>query len=84
MDPIRRACAYQQRRVQSHASNSDSCAFFNLVTGPGLLTQVESMLPDHRERLFSPTETLSMSVTAKFHLQGVSRFTENCLGPLLL
>jgi hypothetical protein len=60
MDLIRRACAYQQRRVQSHASNSDSCAFFNLLTGPELLTQVESMLPEHRERLFPPTETLSM------------------------
>lgn len=60
MDLIRRACVYQQRRVQSHASNSDSCAFFNLLTGPELLTQVESMLPEHRERLFPPTETLSM------------------------
>jgi hypothetical protein len=60
MDLIRRACVYQQRRVQSHASNSDSCAFFNLLTGPELLAQIESMLPEHRERLFPPTETLSM------------------------
>ncbi len=60
MDPIRRACAYQQRRVQSHASNSDSCTFFNLLTGPEWRTQVESMLPEHRERLFPPIETLSM------------------------
>lgn len=60
MDPIRRACAHQQRRVHSHVSNSDSYAFFNLLTDPELLSPVESMLPEYRERLFPPTETLSM------------------------
>jgi hypothetical protein len=33
---------------------------FNLLTGPQLLDQVEALLPEHRERLFPPTETLSM------------------------
>lgn len=31
-----------------------------MLTGPELLEEVESLLPDHRERLFPPTETLSM------------------------
>ena len=53
------ACA-QQRRVRSHARNSDAYAFFNLLTGPELFDQVESLLPPHRERRFPPTETLSM------------------------
>ena len=44
----------------SHAHNSDAYAFFNLLTGPELLDEVESLLPQHRERVFSPTETLSM------------------------
>jgi hypothetical protein len=60
MDSIRRACAHQQRRVQSHADNSDALAFFNLLTSSELLDEVESLLPEHRERLFPPTETLSM------------------------
>ena len=63
MNPIRHACAQQQRRVRRHAENSDPYAFFNLLTGPELLGEVESLLPEHRERLFPPTETLSMFLT---------------------
>ena len=33
---------------------------FNLLTGSKLLNRVEALLPDHRERLFPPTATLSM------------------------
>lgn len=50
----------QQQRIRKHANNSDAYSFFNLLTGPELLDQVESLLPQHRERLFPPTETLSM------------------------
>ena len=60
MHPKRRACARQQRRVRSHARNSDPYTFFNLLTGPELLGEVEALVPEHRERLFPPTETLSM------------------------
>lgn len=50
----------QQRRIQAQASQCDSYAFFNLLTSAPLLEPVESLLPQHRERLFPPTETLSM------------------------
>jgi len=60
MNPRRQAAILQQRRTHHLASNADAYAFFNLLTGPELLDQVESLLPDHRERLFPPTETLSM------------------------
>jgi hypothetical protein len=60
MHTNRRACAHQQRRTRGHAASSDSYEFFNVLTGPELLEQVESLLPEHRERLFPPTETLSM------------------------
>lgn len=60
MHPNHRARAQQQKRVRRYASNSDCCEFFNLLTGPQLLEQMESLIPDHRERLFPPTETLSM------------------------
>ena len=54
------AFAHQQRRVQRHAHNSDAYSFFNLLTGAELFDKVESLLPEHRERLFPPTETLSI------------------------
>ncbi len=60
MHPSRRACLHQQKRVHHYAANSDAYAFFNLLTSPELLDQVEWLLPEHRERLFPPTETLSM------------------------
>lgn len=59
-DAIRNAQAQQQRRVRCQLDNSDSYAFFNLLTGPELFDKVESLLPAHRERVFPPTETLSM------------------------
>ncbi len=55
-----RSCAHQQKRVSSHAENSDSYTFFNVLTAPEFLDQMDSSLPEHRERLFPPTETLSM------------------------
>lgn len=60
MHPKRNAQSQQQNRVRGHARNSDAYAFFNLLTGPELFDQVESVLPAHRERLFPPTETLAM------------------------
>jgi hypothetical protein len=53
-------CRAQQRRVCAQARGRDAYAFFNLLTGPELFDEVESVLPDHRERRFPPTETLSM------------------------
>ena len=50
----------RQRLVRHHADRGDALAFFNVLTSPELMEQVESMLPPHRERLFPPTETLSM------------------------
>ena len=59
-DAICHAHAQQQRRVRSRVGSSDAYAFFNLLTGPELFDEVEALLPRHRERLFPPTETLSM------------------------
>jgi Transposase DDE domain len=60
MHPNPRACAQQQQRIRRRAGQSDAYTFFNLLTSPELLDRVESLLPEHRERLFPPTETLSM------------------------
>ena len=55
-----RTISAQQQSISNRVANSDPYTFFNLLTGPELLDQVESLLPPHRERLFPPTETLSM------------------------
>ncbi len=60
MHPSHRPATGQQRRVHHYTSNADSYAMFNLLTGPQLLDRVEALLPEHRERLFPPTETLSL------------------------
>ncbi|MBK1632600.1 hypothetical protein CKO31_18005 [Thiohalocapsa halophila] len=44
------AAAARQRRVQSRIDNADAYGFFNLLTGPELLDDVEALLPEHRER----------------------------------
>jgi hypothetical protein len=54
----------QQRRIQCRTEETDAYNFFNMLTGPQLLDGVEELFPAHRERLFPPTETLSMSLTA--------------------
>lgn len=56
----RNPSAALRQRVLAHAANTDASAFFNLLTGPQLLDRVEKLLPEYRERVFPPTETLSM------------------------
>ena len=51
---------FQQNRIQKNIQNSSTHSFFNLLTCDALLNKVESQLPEHRERLYPPTETLSM------------------------
>lgn len=54
------ATKHQHQRIKTYRSNSSSYSFFNLLTSNGFLDKVESLLPEHRERLYPPTETLSM------------------------
>ncbi len=60
----------QQQRVRHYAGSADSYAMFNLLTGPQLLDRVEQALPEHRERLFPPTETLSMFLAQALSADG--------------
>ena len=53
----------QQRFIQSQRTESNCQSTFNLLTSDILFDEVEKRLPEHRERLFPPTETLSMFVT---------------------
>lgn len=64
---INRSALSQQHRLQHYASSSDAFSFFNHLTSPDLLDTLESSLPEHRERLFPPTETLSMFLAQALH-----------------
>lgn len=54
----------EQRRtaVRNHGRNETAVDFFNLLTGQRLLNVTEEHLPEHRERLYPPTVTLSMFI----------------------
>jgi len=73
MHPSQRAATPQQQRVLHHVDNTDSYAMFNLLTGPHMFDRVEALLPDHRERQFPPTETLSMFVAQALSADGSCR-----------
>lgn len=57
---ITRSTKPQQQRLKHYVAASDAFSFFNQLTSPELLETMESTLPEYRERLFPPTETLSM------------------------
>ena len=77
MYPSHPIAAQQRRIVQRHAGDTDSYAFFNLLTGPQLLDGIEALLPAHRERLFPPTETLSMFLAQALSADGSCRQAVN-------
>ena len=55
-----RSVLSQQQRIRHYAQASDAFRFFKQLTSPELFDALEAALPEHRERLFPPTETLSM------------------------
>ena len=56
----KRQSAQQQHRIAKYAEKVEANHFFNLLTSPQLLETVEAQLPEHRERYYPPTVTLSM------------------------
>lgn len=47
-------------RMRRRANATEAVEFFNILTSPQLLETTEALLPEHRERLYPPTVTLSM------------------------
>ncbi len=39
---------------------ADANLFFNALTDEGIFEQIESLLPEYRERIYTPTNSLSM------------------------
>lgn len=54
------SASHQRHRLAHYARSCNSYSYFSLLTGDTLLDEVESQLPNHRERRYPPTETLSM------------------------
>lgn len=54
--------ARRQRRdrIEQRVRASSALEFFNVLTSPAMLELTEAHLPEHRERLYPPTVTLSM------------------------
>ena len=77
MHPSHRPVRGQQQRVRHYASNADSYAMFNLLTGPQLFDRVEASLPVHRDRLFPPTETLPIFLAQTLSADGSCRQVVN-------
>ena len=48
------------KQISRRVREVEAVDFFNLLTGPELLEMTDSMLPEHRERLYPPTFALSM------------------------
>ena len=55
-----RLVVQRQQCIAKQAQAADANRFFNLLTSPELLDVVEAQLPEHRERDYPPTMTLSM------------------------
>ena len=49
-----------QQQITKISTKSDSESFFNILTHDNLFDKLDNLLPEHRERIFPPTETLSM------------------------
>ncbi len=60
MNPTPSIARHQQQRLSSISRQCSSYQLFNWLTDDLLLNEVEKCLPEHRERLYPPTETLSM------------------------
>ena len=60
MNGNRQALIAHEQAICRRIGQSSVFSFFNLLTGPELLEQVEVLLPEHRERRFPPTETTAM------------------------
>ena len=50
----------RQSSIGRRARATEAVEFFNVLTSPELLATTEALLPEHRERLYPPTVTLSM------------------------
>lgn len=57
-----RATEQHRRRILQKGQELTAVDFFNVLNGPSFLEIVDALLPEHRERMYTPTVTLSMFI----------------------
>ena len=71
MDRNAQSVLHQRRRsIERRARSTQAVEFFNILTSPELLQTTEALLPEHRERLYPPTVTLSMFMRQALEADG--------------
>ena len=67
----------QQKHITQHAQKTNAYTFFNILTSPQLLDVVEQQQPTHRERLYTPTNTLSLFLAQAMNTDSSCQNTVN-------
>ncbi len=71
MDRKMRADLHQRRsRLARRSGSTGAVEFFNVLTSEELLQATEALRPEHRERLYAPTVTLSMFMRQTLEADG--------------
>ena len=71
MDRNAQSVLHQRRSsIGRRARSTEAVEFFNVLTSPELLQTTEALLPEHRERLYPPTVTLSMFIRQVLEADG--------------
>ena len=60
----------RRKSIGSRARSTQAVEFFNVLTSPQLLQTSQTLLPEHRERLYPPTVTLSMFMRQALQADG--------------
>lgn len=67
----------QQKHIAQRAQKTNAYTFFNILSSPQLLDVVEHHLPPHRERLYTPTTTLSLFLAQAMNTDASCQNTVN-------
>ena len=60
----------RRKSIGSRARSTQAVEFFNVLTSPQLLQTSQTLLPEHRKRLYPPTVTLSMFMRQALQADG--------------
>lgn len=67
----------QQQQIINHVTKTDCYGFYNLLTSPTLQDVVNAELPKYRERIYTPTVTLSLFMNQVLSSDGSCQNTVN-------
>jgi hypothetical protein len=77
----RSALDQRRKRITRRLRSTEAVEYFNMLTSPELLETTEALLPEHRERLYPPTVTLSMFMRQVMEADGSCQKAVNGWAP---